>query len=101
MVRKKRVSGRSRTTAKKRPSRPAAWRNEPRAESKQVGPEAPLEPTEILTEKQSGKERRPEEERGRSEVPAAIMDVEEGTWTGAERREGGERRTLPDRRKTA
>ncbi|HET7441054.1 MAG TPA: hypothetical protein VFJ47_07120 [Terriglobales bacterium] len=54
-----------------------------------------------MTEKQSGKERRPEEERGRSEVPAAIMDVEEGTWTGAERREGGERRTLPDRRKTA
>jgi|SRR5579862_5192572 len=101
MAGKKKVLGRSRTTAKKRPSRTAARRNDRREELKQVGPEAPLEPTEILTEKRSGEHRRPEEERGRSEVPSAVMDVEEGTWTGQERREGGERRILPDRRKTA
>jgi hypothetical protein len=41
MAGKKKVLGRSPTTAKKRPSRTAVWRNEPRAELKQVGPEAP------------------------------------------------------------
>lgn len=101
MALKKKVSKRGLVAGKKSKSRTAAWRNEPRAESKQVGHEAPLEPTEILTEKRSRKERRPSEERGRSEVPSAVMDVEEGTWTGEERREGGERRILPDRRKTA
>jgi hypothetical protein len=42
-----------------------------------------------------------EEEPGRSEGSSAVMDIEHGKWTGQERREGGERRILPDRRKTA
>ena len=100
MAKKKKASRRSWSIAKKSPSRTAAWRNDRRPESKLRQSEAPLEPTEILTEKRSGEDRRPEEERGGSEVPSAVMDVEEGTWTGQERRES-ERRVLPDRRKTA
>ena len=73
MAQKKKVSKRSPAAAKKRPSRTAPWRNDGRAKAKPTRSEGPLEPTEIITEKSSGEDRRV----------------------------GGERRILPDRRKSA
>jgi hypothetical protein len=101
MAAKKKVSKRGLVAGKKSKSRTAAWKDEGRGKPKRMRSEGPLEPTEILTKKRSGEDRRPEEARARSEASSAVMDVEGGTWTGGERREGGERRILPDRRKTA